>query len=266
MSRVSSDKSILSLHTFKGESSHDSNDDLPISKVQTAGTGEELIIIGNQKFYRHELMSAFGGTMNPGLAPYPKHSFGNASALGLSSVGMTTLISGFYGAGVMGIEVPNLVVGVALFGGVTQFAAGIWEGILGNTFAMTAICSYGAFWLQYAVIYVYAFGIGLAYYETGQMANALGLNLLAWAIFSFMLLICTLKSTVALVSLFTAMTLSFVFNSAACFTGHAGLAKAGGVFSILTGFLAFYNAYAGVATKENTYILAGDIRMPNSMF
>lgn len=267
MSRVSSDESILSMHTYKGVSTHVSNEEYPITKVHTSGHGEEFIIIGNQKFYRHELMSAFAGTMNTGLAPYPKYHFGNATSLGLFSVGMTSLLSGFYNAHTMGIQTTNALVGVACFvGGFTEFIAGVWEAFNGNAFAMTAFVSYGAFWIQYAAINIEAFGMAAAYTGTDQMNNAVGLGLAGWAIFSSMLLLCTLKSTVALVVLFTTMTSTYILNSAFCFTGHPGVGVAGGYFGIITGFLAFYNAYAGVATKENTYFLAVDMPMPNAQF
>ena len=38
-----------------------------------AGDGGEFVIIGDHKYYRHELMQAFGGTLNPGLSPYQNH-------------------------------------------------------------------------------------------------------------------------------------------------------------------------------------------------
>lgn len=47
---------------LKARVSHES---YPQSKIAICGDGEEFIRLGNKKFYRHELMTAFGGTLNP---------------------------------------------------------------------------------------------------------------------------------------------------------------------------------------------------------
>ena len=47
-------------------------------------------------------MTAFLGTFNPGYAPYPKHEFGNASALGLASFALSAFVLGLYYAGAKG--------------------------------------------------------------------------------------------------------------------------------------------------------------------
>lgn len=48
----------------------------------------------------------------------------------------------------MGVNVPNVVVGLALgYGGLVQLLAGMWEFASGNTFAATAFSSYGGFWI-----------------------------------------------------------------------------------------------------------------------
>jgi hypothetical protein len=57
---------------------------------------------------------------------------------GLFSFASTTLILSFYNAGVRGITVPNVVVGMALgVGGLVQLLAGMWEFATGNTFGAT---------------------------------------------------------------------------------------------------------------------------------
>lgn len=102
----------------------------PISKIQEAGDGKEFLIIGGKKYYKHELMSAFGGTLNPGLAPPPVNKFGNAAPIGLAGFAMITFLLGMYNAQAMGVTHPNAGVGVAAFflgGGNTIF---VW--VLGN--------------------------------------------------------------------------------------------------------------------------------------
>ncbi|QRG35911.1 hypothetical protein FDK38_000236 [Candidozyma auris] len=240
-----------STHSYKEAHSTDS---IPIGKIQTSGEGNEFVVIGKNRYYRHELMEAFGGTLNPGLAPYPKHQFANPSPLGLCGFALTTFCLSMYNAQAMGIEVPNIVVGLACFyGGFAQFCAGIWEGVVGNTFALCALTSYGAFWLSYAAIQVPAFGIGEAYTGTDQLHSAVGFFLLGWTLFTFMLFLCTLKSTVAFSSLFFFLTLTFLMLCIGDFTSKVGCTRAGGVLGVITAFIAFYNAFAGVANKQNSY-------------
>jgi len=47
-----------------------------------------------------------------------------------------------------------MVMGMAFcVGGGAQFVAGLLEFVNGNTFAMTAFCSYGAYWLGNGIFY-----------------------------------------------------------------------------------------------------------------
>ncbi|SGZ52386.1 CIC11C00000005825 [Sungouiella intermedia] len=237
---------------------------IPVGKVQHSGAGDEFVTLGNKRYYKHELMAAFGGTLNPGLSVYPTHLFANPSPLGLCGFALTTFVLSMYNAQAMGIHTNAVVIGLACFyGGFAQFAAGIWEGLVGNTFALCALTSYGSFWLAFAAINLKAFGIAESYEGTEQMSDAVAFFLLGWAIFTFMLTLCTLKSTVAFCSLFSMLTLTFILLCAADFTGKVGLSRAGGVTGVITAFIAFYNAFAGTATLTNSYITARAIALPS---
>jgi GPR1/FUN34/yaaH family len=80
-----------------------------------------------------------------------------------------------------------------------------------------------------------------------------------WFIFTTVLLLCTLKSTVAFFSLFFTLDLAFLFLAISFLMTDAkgkpnhGLTVAGGVFGILAAFLAWYNALAGIADTSNRY-------------
>lgn len=141
---------------------------------------------------------------------------------------------------------------------------------VGNTFGATALSSYGGFWLSYAIISTPGgFNIAAAYATknattgaaTGagvnDLNNALGFFLIGWFIFTFILLICTLKSTVAFFLLFFTLDLAFLFLA----IGHLqadektgkvllGSQKAGGYFGLFAAFLAWYNALAGIADSS----------------
>jgi succinate-acetate transporter protein len=81
----------------------------------------------------------------------------------------------------------------------------------------------------------------------------------AWFIFTFILLLCTLKSTVAFFLLFFTLDLAFLMLG----IGHlqltdgapnSTLIHAGGGFGLLAAFLAWYNALAGIADTSNRYV------------
>ena len=63
-------------------------------------------------------------------------------ALGLAAFALTTFVLSFVNAGLLPVTVEPVVFGLALFyGGLAQFAAGIWEFANRNTFGATAFCS-----------------------------------------------------------------------------------------------------------------------------
>jgi succinate-acetate transporter protein len=186
----------------------------------------------------------------------------SAVPLGLLAFGTTTFVLSCYNAGIWGVQAtspPNVVVGMALFyGGMTQILAGMWEFRFGNTFTATAFGTYGSFWLSYAAIYIPWFGIEDAYSANAKnVGPALGIFLLGWALITFMLWVGTLRANVALVTLFTFLTLTFVLLSIAEFKGPHGLKtkRAGGFFGIFTSIIAWYVAIASLVTAENSYFV-----------
>ena len=131
------------------------------------------------------------------------------------------------------------------------------EMAVGNTFGATALSSYGGFWISYAFIYTPSLGISDAYADTTQEESAVGFFLTGWFIFTTILLLCTLRSTIMFFSLFFTLDLAFLFLACADYatdngaaTAAAGLQKAGGVFGMLAAFLAWYNAFAGLADSR----------------
>ncbi|RCK66561.1 Ammonia transport outward protein 2 [Candida viswanathii] len=141
------------------------------------------------KYYRHELLQAFGGTLDVGLHPPPPHEPRH----------------GLYGMNAKGIQVANAGVALYIFvAGVLLFVAGIWEGVAGNTFAFTGLISYGCFYLSYGANFIPAFGIFNTYDAKApeQKNNAIGFLLLGWALYSLMMFLATLKSVFSLQGLF----------------------------------------------------------------
>lgn len=125
---------------------------------------------------------------------------------------------------------------------------------VGNTFGATALSSYGGFWLSYAILLTPGFHALDAYTDASDEASVLGFFLAGWFIFTFILLLCTLRSTIMFFLLFFTLDLAFLMLSCSEFAkanGNAGAATslqhAGGGFGLLAAFLAWYNAFAGIA-------------------
>lgn len=237
-----------------------------ITRIHIHGDKDELVTIGGQSYHRHELMSAFGGSLDTGARPYPKFNI-NPSALGLCGFGLSCFVLGLYNAQAMGITIPNVAVTLACFyGAVAQMLAGLLEFPTGNTFAFTALTSYGGFWLGYACFFIELFGILAAYEGTDQFGNAAGLFLLGWVIWTLIIVVLTLKSTLATFLMFLFLDLTFILLACAEMTGKVGVARGGGVIGVITAFFAWYNGFAGTATRLNSYIVPADLPLPEIEF
>lgn len=239
--------------SFKHQTSHGEGH----QRVRISGDGDELITLGNKTYYRHELMVAFGGTMQPeAFAPYPTMKIGNPAPLGLIGFSISNFILGLYLAYADGVKVPNVVVGVCIFcGGFMEIVAGIGEMLLGNTFAATSFISYGAgFWIPYATLLLPAFGIEAAYAdEPEQLASAIGFFCIGFALFSTMMLSLTLRSTIMFILLFLTITISYYLSAAYYFTGNPHLLTVAGVFTVICGFCGLYCAVSGLLNPQNSY-------------
>nr|POE77659.1 acetate permease a [Quercus suber] len=213
-------------------------------------------------------LQAFGGELQPGLYKSTKQrKFANPAPLGLSAFALTTFVLSLINLGTRGIPAPSLVIGAAFgYGGLVQLLAGMWEMAVGNTFGATALSSYGGFWIAVAIILTPGgFEIestltidGTS--DTSPFANSFGLFLMGWFIFTFILLLCTLRSTVAFFTLFFTLDMAFLFLGLGYLYNTAGapdeaLIKTGGAFGIIAAFAAWYNALAGIADTSNSFFI-----------
>ncbi|ODQ67391.1 hypothetical protein NADFUDRAFT_49823 [Nadsonia fulvescens var. elongata DSM 6958] len=237
-----------------------------IKRIHTSGPQDQYIHVGDSTYRREEFLAAFGGTLNPGYSAAPSRKFANPAPLGLSAFALTTFVLSLINMQARDVTKPNIVVGLALFyGGLVQLLAGMWEIVVENTFGGTALSSYGGFWLSWGCIQVDAFGIVAAYGDDKKaLSSAIGFYLIGWFIFTFMLTLCTVRATVAFFSLFFTLTLTFLLLACGEFTGKVGLTKAGGAVGIICAFISFYNAFAGIATKDNSYFIIKPLFMPGA--
>jgi len=134
---------------------------------------------------------------------------------------------------------------------------------VGNTFGATALSSYGGFWIGTAIILTpggFRIIHELEAVSTVTFYDSFGIYLMGWFIFTFLLLLCTLRSTVAFFLLFFTLDLAFLFLGIAYLQPSGGLPqigclRAGGAFGILSAFSAWYNALAGIADRSNSFFV-----------
>uniref|UniRef100_A0A1D1Y5S1 Ammonia transport outward protein 2 n=1 Tax=Anthurium amnicola TaxID=1678845 RepID=A0A1D1Y5S1_9ARAE len=189
--------------------------------------------------------------------PAPK--IANPAPLGLCGFALTTFVLSIHNAGATTVILPNIVIGLALFyGGLAQLLAGMWEFKTGNTFGATAFSSYGAFWLSFAAILLIP--IPAVPDDPHSTDHAIGIFLLGWTIFTFLLFLATFRSSGGIMALFFFLTATFLFLTLGKFfqldpisKSPNGLTKGGGVLGIITALIAWYNALAGLLTPESSY-------------
>lgn len=141
-------------------------------------------------------------------------------------------------------------------GGLVQLIAGIFEIKAGNGFGALAFMSYGGFWLSFGALFIDSFKFlapittNTANLPANLLSNELGVYLLAWAFFTFLMFIASFRTNKVLVTLFFFLTLTFCLLSGGEFAVNSTLTQAGGAFGILTACIAWYGAMAGLMKKE----------------
>jgi succinate-acetate transporter protein len=174
--------------------------------------------------------------------------------LGLAAFAGTTFMLSLVNSGLVGTHlVPGggllpMVAALALaYGGIAQFAAGLWEFRTGNTFGAVAFCSFGAFWISFFFV-VQSVGKNVP----TEVFSGLGLYLWMWGIFTAYMFIASLRTTGAVALVFLLLAITFIIlgigNSALAGTHSAinGTIKLGGYVGIATAIVAWYASFAAV--------------------
>lgn len=184
--------------------------------------------------------------------------------LGLAAFAGTTFMLSLINSGLVGThKLPGggllpMVAALALaYGGIAQFAAGIWEFRTGNTFGAVAFCSYGAFWISFYFI-VQSVGKN----APTEVFSGLGLYLWMWGIFTAYMFIASLRTTGAVALVFLLLAITFIIlgigNSSLAGTVSAtnGTIKLGGWVGIVTALAAWYASFAGVLNSTFGRVVA----------
>uniref|UniRef100_A0A1D1ZDY0 Ammonia transport outward protein 2 n=1 Tax=Anthurium amnicola TaxID=1678845 RepID=A0A1D1ZDY0_9ARAE len=182
--------------------------------------------------------------------PAPK--LANPTPLGLSAFALSVMVISFYNCRAFGIDIPNAAVGVCLFtGGLVQFAAGMWEMRVGNTFGATGFSAFGGFWASYGVIFIPSFNVNQAFvdangvFQETQYHNALAVYSIAWTIFTFIFTLACIRTSGAVLTAFVLLTIVFLFETIYHFTMVQLFINLAGIIGIVTSMVVWY-CFAGV--------------------
>ena len=130
----------------------------------------------------------------------------NPAPLGLAAFGLTTLVLNAFNAGLVDKTSEGLVWPLGIFfGGLAQFAAGMWEAKKNNTFGFTAFGAFGAFWMFLALTKI------LQSTEAIEPVQPEGssLFLVSWGLYTAYMTVGTLKISRALQAVFVTLTILF---------------------------------------------------------
>lgn len=164
--------------------------------------------------------------------------------LGLSAFATTTFVFAISLAGLVGDEAVNLFIPMALiYGGLAQLLAGMWEFKNQNTFGATAFSSYGAFWISFGILEIFARQLGIAE-EFAPVA--LAWFFLGWTIFTFYMCIGSWGVNAALGITFTVLLVVFILLVISEFSHSVGLRNTAGYLGIVAAIGAWYIAAADV--------------------
>jgi uncharacterized protein len=169
--------------------------------------------------------------------------------LGLAAFATTTFALSMINANLVSETALPIVAVIALaFGGIAQFAAGLWEFRTGNTFGAVVFTAYGMFWVSFFFLVV----IAVPALPKAEIGSALGLYLWSFTIFTFLVFVASLRTTGAVALVVFLLLITFILlaigNSALAGTTDAtnGTIKLGGYVGIATALAAWYTAMAGL--------------------
>jgi uncharacterized protein len=172
----------------------------------------------------------------------PETSIADPAPLGLAAFAMTTLVLSLSNTNTWPKGIEAAVALALAYGGGAQLLAGMWEFKRNNTFGATAFSSFGAFWLAFWYLASHI----LPNAAPADVPVIQGTFLLGWCIFTFYMIIPSLRVSGAVALVFILLTITFVFLTIGAFHASAHENKIGGWFGIATAAAAFYASFAGV--------------------
>lgn len=171
-------------------------------------------------------------TVVPGMQ---REQWGNPAVVGLMGFATTAMVAGLQGVGYWNAG-PALALAI-VFGGLTQFIAGIIDLRKGSIFGGSAFMAYGAFWLSLVVLDAVLPTSGIA-----ANPNAFLGFFIMWTLFTFSFFLASLKVGNHLAVLFGLTLIAFLLVDFVAI--GIVLPAAAGWEIFLTGLAAWYIATA----------------------
>lgn len=181
----------------------------------------------------------------------------NPAGLGFAAFGMTTVLLSLINAGILPQGGVPIVLPLALvFGGLIQLVVGIVEFRLDHTFEATASCSYGAFWMWYALLHMLAANRIL---DLSTAGPTMGVALLLWGVLTFYLWICTFRQPRVVFIVFLTLWVDYLLLGLGAINDAPMVTGMGGWLGLLCGGAALYGSFGAVinATFARTIIPLG---------
>lgn len=165
------------------------------------------------------------------------------AGLGLIGFGFTTIMLSLVNSGLVPSAGMEVVLPLAfVFGGLAQFFAGTLEARAGNTFGMVAFCSYGSFWVWFALMLWLG---GMDSLDLSNVGNAINVGLIVWGFFTLYMWVSTFKLNVALFGVFFTLWPTYFLLGIGGLTGlHSVSVAGGGGLGVLCGVIAMYTSFA----------------------
>jgi uncharacterized protein len=173
--------------------------------------------------------------------------------LGLGAFALTTFLLSASNAHWMTSATGDAWLGFAFaYGGLAQFAAGMWEFRNRNVFGATAFGTYGGFWIGLGLwaLLVAPAPAGapplVAAAHAAATVKDLGWILLAFAIFNTYMLLWSTQVNWAVFGVFLTLEATEIVLFIGFFGNNANVIKVGGYVGIVTAAVAWYTSAAGV--------------------
>jgi len=175
----------------------------------------------------------------------PDLTIADPAPLGLAAFALTTFILSLANANVYPSAAAAAVYTAIAYGGTVQLLAGMWEFKRGNTFGATAFSSFGGFWITV----FFLVQVGHINPSDPTFSSLMGTFFLGWTIFTFYMLIASLRVSGAVALVFLLLTVTFVLLTIGSFQVKPHIIHAGGWVGVATAAAAWYASFAGVANS-----------------
>jgi uncharacterized protein len=197
-------------------------------------------------------------------------AWGNSAPLALAGFGITAFMLAMIYIDAFPVAATPVVFAVALmFGGLTQFIAGIIQLRLGNVFGGMLFAGFGAFWMSlWAFAQFFAKSVPVT-----QVGHTEALLLFAFGIFAAVMFLASFRTSTVVVTALALLTATLFVVGAALYTASlgviagivsSGVLKTGGWMAIVLAALALYLALAELceATYRREILPVGHLEKP----